>query len=330
MNSVFGKVRMGYLLVESRKLSEWARFGSEGIGLHLDQPDVDTLVFRMDTHSRRLVVRRGPAEDVLACGWQVQDADTLGEIVARLRADGVEVRNGSATEAALRGVAAFVALTGPKQMSIELFIEAQRSTAALQMHTSAFVTGDTGMGHVAITSKQPEAMLGFWKKYFDAHLTDQIDARISGINLRIEFLRLNTRHHSVAVAATRGTRMDPVRTRIQHMNLEVASLDDMTQAYVRCRKLGYKVAMGVGLHTNDRDLSFYVVTPSDFQIEVGWNPVQVEDEENWQPTLYHGISLWGHQPKDQTLGDKLRELRFALASLFRQEYVVPNAQEVAP
>ena len=185
------------------------------------------------------------------------------------------------------------------------------------------------MGHLAITSKEPEAMLGFWKKYFDARLTDHIEARISGLNLDIEFLRLNPRHHSVAVAATRGKRLDPIRTRVQHVNLEVASLEDMTNAYLRCRKLGFKVAMGVGLHTNDKDLSFYVVTPTGFQIEVGWNPVLVEDEVNWQPMVHQGISLWGHQPKDQTLGDKLREMRCAVGSLFRNEYTVPQNKGIA-
>ncbi len=32
------------------------------------------------------------------------------------------------------------------------------------------------------------------------------------------------------------------------------------------------------------------------------------------------VSLWGHKPQDQTLGDKLGQLRNGLTSLFRQEY----------
>lgn len=329
MSSVFGKVRMGYLVVASRKLKEWESFGAGGIGLHLDKPGKHVLVFRMDEYARRLIVRYGDEEDVVASGWQVEDEQTLAEIVARLKADGVPIRAGSGEEAQLRGVESFVGFAGPKEMPIELFTRPRQSNAALVMKSSGFVTGPIGMGHLAITSKEPEAMLGFWKKYFDARLTDQIEARISGINLEIEFLRLNPRHHSVAVAATRGKRMDPFRTRIQHLNLEVASMDDMTNAYVRCRKLGFKVAMGVGLHTNDKDLSFYVVTPSDFQIEVGWNPVLVEDEVNWQPMVHQGISIWGHQPKDQTLGDKLREVRYAVGSLFRNEYTVPQNKGIA-
>lgn len=329
MSSVYGKVRMGYLVVASRKLKEWASFGVGGIGLHLDKPSKDVLVFRMDEHARRLIVRRGDDEDVVASGWQVEDEHVLAEILDRLKADGVQVQVGSDEEAELRGVESFVGFVGPKEMPIELFTRPKQTNATLIMKSSGFITGPIGMGHLAITSKEPEAMLGFWKKYFDARLTDHIEARISGVNLEIEFLRLNPRHHSVAVAATRGKRLDPIRTRIQHVNLEVISLDDMTNAYLRCRKLGFKVAMGVGLHTNDKDLSFYVVTPSGFQVEVGWNPVLVEDEVNWQPMVHQGISLWGHQPKDQTLGDKLCEMRYAIGSLFRNEYTVPQTRGIA-
>lgn len=324
MINIFGKVSLGYFLVESEKFKEWETFGVEGVGLHLDKPSADLMCFRMDDHVSRIIVRRGKEENVVASGWQVEDEQTLAEIVKRLKADGVQIQVGSIEEAQIRGVESFTYFTGPKEMQIDLFIRPQKTNAALAMKCSGFVTGSTGMGHIVFSSKEPESMVAFWKKYFDARRTDQIEAKINGLNLDIEFMRLNPRHHSVAVAATRGLKLDPFRTRIQHVNLEVASIDDMTNAYVRCRKLGFKVAMGVGLHTNDKDLSFYVVTPSDFQVEVGWNPIQVEDEVNWQPQVYKAISLWGHQPKDQTLGDKLHEMRNAIGSLFRAEYTVPQ------
>jgi 2,3-dihydroxybiphenyl 1,2-dioxygenase len=323
MSSVFGKVRMGYVVVDSNKLPAWKSFAADALGLHVDQPHPDVLAFRMDDHARRLIVKSGNAEDVVASGWQVDDEATLAEIVRRAKNDGLEVTSGSREEADLRGVETFVAFTGPKRMPIELFIRPVKTAAALDLKVSGFVTGDIGMGHLAITSKKPKAMFEFWKKYFDARLTDVIEARISGINLNIEFLHINARHHSIAVAATRGLPMDPFRTRIQHMNLEVTALEDVTNAYVRCRKLGFKIAMGVGLHTNDKDLSFYVVSPSGFQIEFGWNPVLIDDESMWKPVVYQGISLWGHQPKDQTVGDKLKEMRYAVGSLFRNEFTVP-------
>ena len=35
---------------------------------------------------------------------------------------------------------------------------------------------------------------------------------------------------------------------------------------------------------------------------------------------YQGISLWGHKPQDQTLGDKLAQIRNGVTSLLRTEY----------
>ena len=329
MKTVFSKTRMGYVLVESNARDRWRTFATEGIGLHGDDVENGVLAFRMDGHQRRFIVKPGPSEDVLALGWQVSDVDTLKEILGRLRKDNIPVQEITGAEAQLRGIVHGYQILGPKRTLIELFVEARTSSQPLHMNASGFVTGDIGMGHVAITSKAPEAMMKFWQRYFDARHTDTIEASISGLNLQIEFMRLNPRHHSVAIAATKGLRMDPIRTRLQHINLEVATLDDVTNAYRRCRKLGFKVAMDVGLHTNDKDLSFYVVTPSGFQIECGWNPVLVEDETNWVPQVHQGISLWGHKPKDQTLGDKLTEARYALGSLFKEEYVVaPNPTQI--
>lgn len=325
--SVFGKICMGYALIESNRIAEWRKFGAEGLGLHADQISADELVFRMDNHARRLIISSGPAEDFVAVGWQAESETVITEIVSRLHGQGVETRQGTSEEARLRGVESFVQFVGPKRMLIELFTRPVLTDKPMKALVSGWITGDIGMGHLAITSTKPEAMLSFWKTCFDARLTDMIEATIGGVQLDIEFLRINERHHSIAVAATKGRRLDPIRTKVQHMNLEVLSMDDMTNAYIRCRKLGFRVAMGVGLHTNDKDLSFYVITPSGFQIECGWNPILVQDESTWTPKVHQGISFWGHQPKDQTKGDKLNELRYGIRSLFKDEYTVPTAKE---
>ena len=61
------------------------------------------------------------------------------------------------------------------------------------------------MGHVAITSAttRPQQVRGYYDTVFDARLSDYIDETISGVKLKIRFLRVNERHHSVAIAAVR-------------------------------------------------------------------------------------------------------------------------------
>lgn len=318
---IFGRVRLGYVLVESLRMDEWRHFGADGLGLHLEESPGYVAAFRIDGHSRRLIVVDGPAEDVTALAWQVDDHDTLQEIVARLAAQGITVSPGDPEGARLRGVERYWQFTGPKRLSIELFTTPLLAAGPLRMTTRGFITGASGMGHVAITSREPGAFLAFWQSIFDARISDHIEDRLDGLGFDFTFLRLNERHHSIAIAATRSLRLDPIRTRIHHLNLQAVTLEDVTEAYVRCRTLGYRLANGIGQHPNDRELSFYVESPSGFEIELGWNPITVQDESAWQVARYHGISLWGHQPMNLDALTRIQRAARGLASLARPEFM---------
>ncbi|WP_394831095.1 VOC family protein [Pendulispora rubella] len=321
--SLFGKTKMGYALVESMHLAPWRTLLEEGIGLQVAHADEEQLAFRMDGHARRIIVRRGPAEDVIATGWQLENDAALDTVVARCRARGIDVASGSAEAAKERGVASFVTVQGPKGLPIELFTEATRAETPLEMLASGFVTGDGGMGHIALTTRLPDDVERFWGELFDARLSDRVAQRIAGVMLDIAFLRLNERHHSMAIAATRGLRLDPLRTKVQHVNVEAASIDDIERAFERCRHLGFEMAHEIGQHPNDHQISFYVITPSGFEFELGWNARKV-DEASWRTASYDAISSWGHKPERAGLVHRLAENagNFArgLHSLLNPEY----------
>jgi 2,3-dihydroxybiphenyl 1,2-dioxygenase len=323
MFDVFGNVHLGYVVIETEKFSEWRRFGRDAIGMHLDDSLAETVRFRLDDNECRFLLRRGPAEDVTALGWQLDDHDTFDEILARVTEHGVPVTDGSAEDCQLRGVERLARFPGPNGLAQEVFTRAHRAAALLQMPThGGFVTGDSGLGHVAVTSKKPHQMRGYYSTVFDARLTDYIDETISGLKFKIRFLRVNERHHSVAIAAVNRLPLNPIRTRVQHLNVQVAELDDMTASYQRIKELGFGMALGVGQHTNDRELSYYAVTPSGFEWEVGWNPIVV-DETTWEPTTHQGISVWGHTPVGQTIVDKLAQFKIGAQSLLNHEDTVP-------
>jgi 2,3-dihydroxybiphenyl 1,2-dioxygenase len=277
------------------------------------------VALRTDAHARRLIVRNRPNED-LALGWQIEGDDALSTILERLAARKVPVEEFAGEEAALRGVERFWRFIGPKRQALELFTNPRLEAEPAKVIGGGFVTGARGLGHVAITTLKPEAMIKFWQEVFDAKISDFIEDRISGVNLKFTFMRVNPRHHSIAVAATKGLAMDPFVTKIQHLEMQVATLDDVAAAYRRCRELGFKIAMAVGQHTNDRDVSFYAVTPSGFHFELGWSSAGDEQGEPWPQVVHQGISLWGHKPQDHTLGDQLAQMRNGVMSLFRDEY----------
>ena len=269
-----------------------------------------------------LALEVSPAEDVTALGWQLDDHDTFDEILSRVTRHGVPVTKGTADEAALRGVERLVRFPGPNGLAQEIFTRPRTAGSPLDMAVrGGFVTGEAGIGHVAVTSKKPHQIRGYYDTVFDARLTDYIDETISGLKFKIRFLRVNERHHSVAIAAVNRLPINPIRTRVQHLNIQVAELDDMTASYQRVKDLGFHMALAVGQHTNDKELSYYAMTPSGFEWEVGWNPIVV-NENTWEPTTHQGISIWGHTPEGQTIIDKLGQFKTAAQSLLHREDTV--------
>jgi len=317
--SVYGAVRLGYALVDSARLADWRRFAADGLGMTAVEETNAVLALRTDDHSRRLVVRKASAEDVAALGWEISGEAALDVILARLKARNVAVEEIAGEEAALRGVKRLWRFVGPKRLVQELFTDPVMAGSGTS-GAAGFVTGAGGMGHVAIMTRKPEAMVAFWRTVFDARISDFVEQRIMGLDFKFTFLRLNPRHHSIAVGATRGLAIDPIPTKIQHLEMQAATLDQVTEAYRRCRSLGFKIGMSMGQHTNDRSVSFYAITPSGFYFELGWNPATIEDATEWPQSIHPAISFWGHKPEDQTLAEKLTQLRVGVSSLFRNEY----------
>jgi 2,3-dihydroxybiphenyl 1,2-dioxygenase len=321
--NIFGNVHLGYLVIETDRFADWRRFGRDAIGMHLDESMPDVMRFRLDDNECRFLLQRGPAEDVTTLGWHVDDHRNFDEILRRVSRHGVPIVEGAAEEAALRGVERLMRFPGPNGLVQEIFTRASPGTAPLDMAVrGGFVTGEGGIGHVAVTSKKPHQIRGYYDTVFDARLSDYIDETISGLKFKIRFLRVNQRHHSVAIAAVNRMPINPIRTRVQHVNVQVADLDDMTASYQRVKELGFHMALGVGQHTNDRELSYYAMTPSGFEWEVGWNPIVV-DEKTWEPTTYQGISIWGHTREGQTIIEKLDQFKTAAQSLLHREDTVP-------
>jgi 2,3-dihydroxybiphenyl 1,2-dioxygenase len=321
--NIFGASSMGYALIETNRLDAWRSLLQEGIGLHLACADDQTLAFRMDAHQRRIIVQRGDQEDFVAIGWHLRDQATLDEVLKRLQRLNIDVQISDPSAAAHRGVKQFWRVLGPKRLAIELFCEPLITDQPLNMLNAGFITGQAGMGHVAITSRKPQQMQRFWQEIFDARTSDHIVERIAGLTLDIDFLRVNERHHSIAIARVRGLPLDPIRTRVQHMNLLTISASELTDALLRCRKLGFEIAHEIGEHPNDREQSFYVMSPSGFELELGWN-ARVVDEAQWQTTSYQGISLWGHRPEKTgalyRLSTNLGNFARGVHSLLKPEY----------
>ena len=80
---------------------------------------------------------------------------------------------------------------------------------------------------------------------------------------------------------------------VDHFMLEVDNLDVVGRALDQVTKLGVPVTVTLGKHSNDHMTSFYIRTPSGFDLEYGYGGRLVDD--SWIPTWFRSPSIWGHK-----------------------------------
>ncbi|MEQ9661033.1 MAG: VOC family protein [Parasphingopyxis sp.] len=283
-------LKLAYCGIEASDLNAWRQYG-ELLGL---QPggDGDALFFRMDDYSRRLIVREGPADDLVFAGFEAGNEDDFAAALARLEKAGVEFNDGSDDGAALRGVDRYVGFFDPEGIRHEICIGCKKAENPFHSEyvTDGFETGDGGMGHIAANCTDYEACEGFLKKALGARLSDHIFSPFGDSEVRATFLHLNERHHSVAYAQF------PVKApkKIDHIMVELREIKDVLRAQERVIDAGIPITISLGEHPNDHAVSFYCTSPSGFRIELAANCIKVEPE-SWEPTTYDHFSEWGHR-----------------------------------
>ncbi len=277
--------QLGYLRLGVRDPRAWADLLGGCVGAA-----VAGMRVRLDEHATRIQLVEDPADDVLACGWEAPDEVALARIGQALAAAGHAVTEGTAQARAERGVEHLLHATDPAGLPVDLYAgPAVAPAAATPLVPGGFVAGDEGLGHAVIASRDLDASLAFYRQGLGLRTSDHIRAQLGDVGVHVAFLHANPRHHSLAFSAD-----IPLSRRLHHFMLEYASLDDLGRAWYRCMDAGVPIVRSLGSHPNDRMLSFYVRTPSGFELELGWGGVRVDDA-GWRVRTYAELSTWGHR-----------------------------------
>ncbi|MCC7410148.1 MAG: VOC family protein [Gammaproteobacteria bacterium] len=287
-----GVTQLGYLGFTVADRSAWIRLLTELAGVAAAASAEDTASFRLDGYAQRLLLLDGVADDLLCCGWEVPDCESLAAMAAALAACGHVVVEGTAAQCRQRRVEAFLATRDPAGVPVEIYTSAQMDPQPCHLPQVAggFVAGSAGLGHVVLRCDDLDASAAFYTDLLGLQPSDHIRARLGPYDVHALFLHANRRHHSVAFAA--GI---PLARCLHHFMLEYATLDDLGRAWYRCLDAGVPIARSIGMHPNDRMLSFYVTTPSGFELELGWGGRTV-DAPSWSVRTYAELSSWGHRP----------------------------------
>jgi 2,3-dihydroxybiphenyl 1,2-dioxygenase len=285
---------LAYVGITTPNAEEWKTFGPDILGLELVDPGPDgSLRLRNDEQAWRIALHPGATDDLAYLGWAVDGPDGLATAVEALTRAGHEVDGSDAELADLRGVDALAWFVDPFGLRHELAHGLPTGAAPFTPGRTGvtFVTGDGGLGHAVLIVPDLEQATRFFVDTLGFGHSDDIDT--GGLYLR--FLHCNARHHTLALAAVPGM------VGIHHLMLEVADPDDVGRAYDLVNDAGLPVAMTLGRHTNDEMFSFYVRTPSGFEIEYGAGGRLIDTTRPWTAGFYDSGSSWGHRPPAEPL-----------------------------
>jgi len=288
--------QLGYLGLGVSDVETWSRFATDVLGLQVLPRDPDgTLLARLDAHQYRFILTADPADDLNLIGWEVADERALADLAARLESAGVAVSRGDRSARDRRRVVDLVSFSNPNGIPTEAYYGPLINRAE-PFHSprpmSGFVAGAQGLGHITLTVDSLADSLHFYRDLLGLRMSDWIRPQPErGVqsDLNLAFLHCNARHHSMAFWEME------LPKRLHHFMIQVHDLDYVGETYYLCQREAVPIDLSLGRHPNDRMLSFYMKSPSGFDVELGWGAIEIDDDR-WTVQLHTDGSMWGHLP----------------------------------
>lgn len=271
-----------YARLGTRDLNGAEAFGTEIVGLQKVERTRDRLYLKSDNRHHSLCYFEGdPTEQIVA--FELMDWNGLDAALDRLKGAGVNCGRGSDAECVDRHVGAFGWFLDPTGNRIELVV---RPHDAGRRYFPSRDAGILGFGHVGLCSTDPVRDQAFWMTHFNTMISDWIGP--------CPLFRVNPRHHQMALFATD-------RKGIQHINHQVAEVDDIMRAYYFLQEKQAKIVFGPGRHPTSggnflyfegHDKVIFEYSNSDRRI--------IDDPATYRPRQFplHPTSfcMWGSKP----------------------------------
>lgn len=287
---------LGYLRFESTDVSAWREYALKVLGMIEGRGDIEgALYLRMDDFPARLVIFPGEHDRLSDAGWECANAAGLQEIRTALDLEGVPYKEATAAELADRRVDEMIRFTDPSGNGLEAFHGAAlEHRRVVSPYGHRFVTGEQGLGHVVLTTRDDAESLHFYRDVLGFTLRDSmrmppqlVGRPADGPPAWLRFFGCNPRHHSLAFLPL------PTPSGVVHLMVEVGGSDDVGLCLDRALRRKVPMSATLGRHVNDKMLSFYMKTPGGFDIEFGCEGMEVDDSD-WVARESTAVSLWGH------------------------------------
>lgn len=219
----------------------------------------------MDDFPARLVIEPHDTDHLLVSGWETANAGDLQSVRDNLSAAGVPFKEGTAEQIADRRVDEMIVFQDPSGNTLEAFHGAAlEHRRVVSPYGHRFVTGEQGLGHVVLSTRDDEESLRFYRDVLGFRLRDSmrlppqmVGRPADGKPAWLRFFGCNPRHHSLAFMPM------PTSSGIVHLMIEVENSDDVGLGLDRALRKKVKMSATLGRHVNDKMLSFYMKTPAD-------------------------------------------------------------------
>ncbi len=280
--------QLGYLGFEVSDMQAWIALSRDVIGADVGAPEADgTIRCRIDDYEWRYALHQGPLDDMAYAGWECPTLEAFEAACAAVTQFGLKVERTTAELAKTRkvmGLASFVVGGLPMELYYGPNLKREIPLKLGRTH-SGFKTGIGGLGHIVVQTPEMEQTVALFR--------DVLGFRVSDYIWDITFMRCNPRHHSIAVEP--GKVGDK---RLAHFMLETHTLDDTGHTWDLVRKHEVPFKKTLGKHINDKMISFYMQTPSGFDLEYGCDAIE-PDDATWTVAHYDAPSIWGHKRPNQ-------------------------------
>jgi 3,4-dihydroxy-9,10-secoandrosta-1,3,5(10)-triene-9,17-dione 4,5-dioxygenase len=293
---------LSYVVAETTDLGRWQKYAEGVLGMMTNPAPGGALYVKMDERQFRILVLPGSRDGYVASGWEVLDRTAFEAGLAVLKSSGTAYELADAQLCAQRRVQQLATFRDPSGNRHELVWGFQSDFVhfASPAGVARFITGNIGMGHTVLPAPNFEETARFVREVMGFALSDIYNFRPAGDEgptIPINFFHCNNgRHHSLALAAF------PSEAGCVHIMVEVEDVPEVGRAMDRMRAHDVLQTATLGQHTNDRMISFYMRTPSNFDVEFGCGGAVID----WKEHIVHEftrVSLWGH---DFSVGNQTR------------------------
>lgn len=258
---------LGYLGLGVSDMSAWKSFASDILAMEVADEATDELCqLRLDYWHRRIDLIANGTDDIAYFGLRVAGREEFSEMQGQLKDASIEFRVGTEQEAQERRVTEILKLKDPDGYDVEIFhgpcVERHKPFRPGRGMHDRYVLGNAGLGHIVIGQKDVEAAYQFYKALGMRGDVEYPNAQ-AGLKDGPTFMACNARDHTIAFGM--GD-----EHRIYHLGLQFESFDDFGLTYDIAMKKGVGFFFHPGRHSNDNMVTFYIHTPSNWLLEIGW------------------------------------------------------------